>query len=119
MGSKRYTVWELPGGIKIRQKRLKHHRRGTPIQVYHIFDNKWYTIRELVERTGVVKTTLHSWLTSNKSATDFFLASGSIYEYDKNDIATDKESRMECTDEQNAILDAWEKDYKDNPGKWT
>ncbi len=118
MGKRAYVEWKSPGGVKIRQKKEKHHRRGTPIQVYHIFDGVWYTIRELVERTGIVKTTLHSWLASAKTAEEFFTASGSSYEYDPTDVADDGESRQECTPEQNALLDAWDLDYEKNPNKW-
>ena len=67
---------------------------------------------------GIVKTTLHSWLTNGRDVLDFFSASGGSYEYDPDDVATDKESRDDCTEEQNKILDKWESDYLTNPKKW-
>lgn len=113
-----YDEWESPGGVLIRKGRCKRLKKGSPLQIYHIFEEQWYTVREFCTKTGIAKTTVHHWLKTNKPDYEFFKASGSSYEYDPSDIASYAQSRDDCTPEQLKLLNEWDEDYVSNPEKY-
>lgn len=102
-------TWYTAGGVKVRQIKTIKHKRGRPLEVYHIHRKEWFTIKELIALLNVPKTTLYSWVYGTKPVLEFFERCTDLY--DITDIANDVEAYEGCTKEQIKLLKKWENDY--------